>query len=379
MTPELFQKIEEIFDAAKRLDAERRAAFLDAACGGERELRQQVEELLLNESRVTFLDEQGSTNGISAIAVEEPERWIGKTISHYEILEKLGEGGMGEVYLVEDTHFCRPLALKILPRDLRNVPDQVHRFTREARACASLRHPNIASIYDYGQSEGTDYVVMEFVGRQTLRQRLKEGPISVQVALEIALQIASALSYVHCDGILHRDLKPDNIMLVSEANEGVTVKLIDFGLGKVIAEPSLPRTSIESAAMHTTQTGTVMGSPGYMSPEQVRGQELDARTDVWSLGVILYEMVAGHRPFDSETSGDEFASILLLQPKPITHLVDLPRGLKDLLSRSLSKDRDVRYGSAYEFEEDLKKITISLMLSGEASANKQAGADQDDR
>jgi len=220
---------------------------------------------------------------------------IGADLSHYRIVKQLGAGGMGEVYLAEDTRLDRKVALKLLPAEFTQDEDRVRRFIQEAKAASALNHPNIITIYEIGQEQGAHYIATEFIDGQTLRQRMLPERMSLALALDLAMQTASALVAAHEAGIVHRDIKPENVMV---RRDGI-VKVLDFGLAKLTERPATEvNIDAPTAAKIETDPGTVMGTASYMSPEQARGQKLDARTDIFSLGVVLYEMIAGRSPFE---------------------------------------------------------------------------------
>jgi serine/threonine protein kinase/Tol biopolymer transport system component len=359
MTPERWQKVDEIFQAAIELNADERAAFLDNSCAGDEELRYEVESLISSDEQgLSFIDEPAFQRAAGLLVNAQPELSEGERIGHYKIVGLLGTGGMGEVYLAEDTELGRKVALKLLPAEFTRDKERVQRFRQEARLASSLNHPNILIVHQIGQIEGHHFIATEFVDGETLRQRLSRSSVDAGQALDIAIQTASALSAAHEAGIVHRDIKPENIMIRRDR----FVKVLDFGLAKLTEQPSMADDGkAPTGGKVDTTPGLVMGTIKYMSPEQARGLVVDARTDIFSLGIVLYEMVAGHAPFAGETISDLLASILKDEPPPITeYRPDTPEELTRIICNLLSKDKEKRYQTADDLIVDLKSLKADL-------------------
>ncbi|HKV37270.1 MAG TPA: protein kinase [Pyrinomonadaceae bacterium] len=355
MTPELYRRVNELFHAALERPKAERANFLDEACGADANLRAKVEALIAaHEQSGDFLD--SPVYGFETHLLSEeasPNPLIGKSIGRYEVLSLLGVGGMGAVYLARDTRLGRKVALKVLFQSSTN-DKRVGRFKREARAASALNHPNIVTIYEIEEADGMHFIAAEYVEGVTLRERLKDGPLKRSAALDVALQVASALSKAHQHGILHRDIKPENIMLDVADN----VKLLDFGLAK--STPLTDQTE-EDATTQTayTSAGVILGTITYMSPEQARGLPVDARTDIWSLGVVVYEMLAGRVPFGGPTRSDVLAAILQRAPEPLTAGSDVTEQLVRAIAKALQKEREDRFQTVEEFASALKESHTS--------------------
>ena len=277
-------------------------------------------------------------------------------ISHYRILDKLGAGGMGEVYLAEDTRLGRQVALKLLPASYQYDPDRRERFLREARAASALRSPNVAAIYDIGESDNAMFIAMEFVEGELLSNKLEGGALPPNLAIDIAIQVAEALDEAHGLGIIHRDIKSSNLIVTPRG----LVKVLDFGLAKFSAAPAPTDDRTAPIGMETAP-GVILGTVSYMSPEQARGLDVDSRTDLFSLGVLLYEMLTGRRPFEGGTTGDLLVSILSREPEPVSHWsTAISPEMQWVISKALRKDKTLRYQTARDFVVDLRNLSQNM-------------------
>ena len=358
MTPERWQQVKEIFDSAIKYLPEHRRVFLSQACRGDEELRSEVESLITShEKEGSFIDEPAYYAAAELIANERSELPAGDTIGNYEVLSFISRGGMGEVYLAQDKRLSRKVALKLLPGAFTKDDDRLRRFEQEARAASALNHPNIITIYEIFQANATHVIATEFVEGETLRHRLGRSSLSLNEALTIAIQIADALAAAHKAGIIHRDIKPENVMLRPDGY----VKILDFGLAK-LSEETTGVAAAEAPTMQVrTGAGFVLGTAGYMSPEQARGLVVDNRSDIFSLGAVMYEMLARRKPFEGETPSDTLAAILKTEPTPVQHLVpQLPAELVRIINKSLRKDREERYQVVKDLWLDLKALKQEL-------------------
>jgi len=365
MTPARFQTIEEIFRAALDQKPDQISAFLDTACEGDELLRRKVEALLASRERVgNFIETSAAGIATRIIGNGQADSLVGQTFGHYKISKRIGTGGMGEVYLATDITAGRKAALKLLPVRFTGDVERLKRFQREARAVVGLNHPNILTVYEIGEHHSTHYIASELIEGETLRQRLMRGPMQLSDAIDVAIQVTNALTAAHETGIVHRDIKPENIMLRRDGY----VKVLDFGIAK-LAESAFAKAAADGAGSMTlveTNLGSILGTVRYMSPEQACGGQVDKGTDIWNLGVVLYEMVTGHAPFTGDTPGEAMSSILEMDPPPLTKfLAHTPAELQQIISKTLRKNREERYHSAHELLEALKDLRHKLEFGAE--------------
>ncbi|MBM3748759.1 MAG: hypothetical protein FJW34_23540, partial [Acidobacteria bacterium] len=371
MTPSRWQQVEELFDSAVRLEPSGRAAFLGEACTGDEELRREVESILAWDERAgQFLESPAVEMAETPLDGEPPQLACGEQLGPYRIIAPLGAGGMGEVYSATDTRLERMVAIKLLPRQFSQDAEALERFQREARAASALNHPNICTLHDIGEHEGQPFLVMELLEGQTLKERLAGGALPEAELLNLAMQVAGALAVTHSKGIVHRDIKPANVFLAA----GVA-KILDFGLAKKWDKPpGLSEATAEtggdkagaSSHEHTvTQPGSLVGTAPYMSPEQVRGEAIDARSDLFSLGATLYQAATGAPPFRRGTRAEIAQAILHETPVALRRLnAGLSRELERIVLKALEKDAARRYQSALELQADLARCQRAREASG---------------
>src|SRR5579863_3696569 len=318
-----WRQLEALFYEALELKPEARLEFLDQRCGGDADLRKEVEALLDSAEKPMDFLEKPVREAAHEMMSDDRRGNIapGAQLAHYKIISMLGAGGMGEVYLAEDLQLRRKVALKVLKPDLTRDERDLRRFEHEAHAASALNHPNILTIYEFGQAEGLHYIASEFIDGTILRQKISAGKVPLTAAIDLSIQIASALAAAHDSGIVHRDVKPENVII---RNDGI-VKVLDFGIAKLSAAPPGGGLLASAITSSVSRPGMVMGTAKYMSPEQARGLEVDARSDIFSLGSVIYEMVTGTAAFRGSTSSDIVAEILKAEPAPPAEFApDLP-------------------------------------------------------
>lgn len=359
------KQIEELYHAALEVSPGNREVFFKKRCEGDEDLRREVESLLAFEkASSSFIDTPPESLAAEMFAGEENQpSLIDKEIGHYNIKSLLGVGGMGEVYLADDSRLNRKVALKLVPPGLIEQQDQLKRFKQEAQASSALNHPNILTIHEFGTENGSNYIVSEFVDGVTLRERMLDGGFSVKETLDVAAQIASALAAAHEAGIIHRDIKPENIMI---RRDGI-VKVLDFGLAKLTETNNgihLTDSEAPTRAQVSTSPGLVMGTAYYMSPEQVRGRDIDARADIWSLGVVLYEMLTGQKPFAGESNIEVMSAILKEEPAEFAETGQrVSSSLQKIIRICLEKKPERRFHSAHDLGFALESLSTSATSS----------------
>jgi len=373
MTPEDWKKVDKLVKAALGRAPLERTAFLNEACAGDDALRREVESLIDYDSRAeNFLEIPAFEAAATLIVEAESGFFAGCDLGHYKLQRKIGSGGMGEVYLAQDTILERTVALKILAADLADDSERLRRFTQEAKSASALNHPNIITVHEISYVASTHFIVTEFVDGITLREKIRKAEMPIGEVLDVARQIGGALATAHEAGIVHRDIKPENIMIRRDGY----VKVLDLGLAKLTERHRLVmdgETSIQT--LLRTDPGVVMGTVHYMSPEQARGLEVDTKTDIWSFGVVLYEMITGRVPFEGETQAHVIVSILEHEPAPASRLTsEIPAELQRIISKALSKDRDNRYQSTSDLIFDLEEMQRYLGLQGDTKRLANEGA-----
>src|SRR5262245_48892864 len=352
MKPERYREIGQVFRAAAEIPPDQRAGFLDQACGNDQSLRQAVESLLRHDSQGEgWIDRRALVVAAQALANTPSESWAGRQIHHYEVSALMARGGMGEVYRAHDKRLERDVAMKVLPVVYSTDPERLRRFEQEARTAGKLNHPNILTVYDVGVIDGAPYIVTELLEGEELREQLKHGAVAQRRVLAYAREIAAGLAAAHAKGIVHRDLKPENIFVTVDGR----IKILDFGLAKLKEQPP---GSIEAGQLQNTTPGVVMGTASYMAPEQVQGHEAEERSDIFALGVILYEMLRGERPFSGESAVQVMNSILTVDPLDLNEANPrIPQLLARIVRRCLEKKPEQRFQSASDLSFALEALT----------------------
>ena len=363
MTPERWHQIDQLFHAALEFEPAQREEFLVTECDDDEPLRREVESLLASFADADgFIETPAGDVAAELLGTHRSTYEPGHQIENYRIVRHLGSGGMGEVYLAEDIRLNRKVALKLLPPHFTVNPDRVRRFEREARAASALNHPNIVTIYEIGQSNTTHFIATEFVDGKTLRQLINEKPFTLTETLNVSMQVAEALSGAHAAGIVHRDVKPENIMIRPDGY----VKILDFGLAK-LTEQQATDADLETPTLLQTNPGLVMGTVQYMSPEQARAKNVGVGTDIWSLGIVMYELLAGHVPFSGETPSHVMVSLMENKLPPLKDHANVPEELDRFVTKALRKNRKERYQTAAQLARDLRGLKQKLQLDSDGN------------
>jgi serine/threonine protein kinase len=369
MTPERWQQIEEVLQAALDRPQAERALFVSEACSGDEQLQCETSSLIdAYVEAGDFIEEPAIAQDAHVLLSDYPQSNIGRDIGPYKVIGRLGGGGMGEVYLAEDARLNRRVALKILPAYFVSDDARLRRFQGEARAASALNHPNILTIHEVGDLDGVHFIATEFIDGQTIRELIANDELSLTDVLDISVQVASALVAAHAAGIVHRDIKPENIM---RRSDGI-VKILDFGIAKLLEQTPADSSAVTRAQ---TETGMVLGTVGYMSPEQARGLAVDERTDLWSLGVVLYEMLVYRAPFSGATRMDTMVAILEREPAPLVQPNDnsspAMQQLQNIVGKTLRKEKTERYQTSADLYSDL--TSVRQQMDGGLGSPEQVG------
>ncbi|MEP6922207.1 MAG: FlgO family outer membrane protein [bacterium] len=369
MTPERWEQIKPLFHAALEHEPAQRPTFLARVCADDGPLRHELQSLLeSHEQAESFIETPASDVAAELLAEDQPGLGAGQMVGPFRIAKVLARGGMGEVYLADDSRLGRKVALKLLPPQFTVNADRVRRFEQEARAASALNHPNIVTIHEIGKTESLHFIATEFVEGETLRQHMANAQMKLDEVLNIATQIASALAAAHAAGIMHRDIKPENVMIRPDGY----VKVLDFGLAKLVEQKNTSflglREPTQSAA------GLILGTVSYMSPEQAKGERLDERTDIFSFGVVVYEMLAGQTPFAGESMSETFANLINAEPRPLSGSAqNVPDELKRIVVKTLCKSRDGRYQTVNDVLTDLEQLDVGARLKRHIPSDANGG------
>ncbi|MDQ3665212.1 MAG: protein kinase, partial [Acidobacteriota bacterium] len=356
-----WQKVREVFDAALRQEPEARQNYLNEACGDDNDLLTEVESLFSSFDKSDDFMETPAVAQVADIFESDTKRLeTGACFGHYEIIRQIGIGGMGEVYLAKDQKLNRRVAIKILNEKFSRDESNLKRFVREAKAASALNHPNILVIHEIGESEDAHYIVSEFIEGRTLREVLSQSQMSLEKVLDLAIHIASALAAAHEAHLVHRDIKPENVMVRPDGY----VKVLDFGLAKLVEQENKAFIGLEdTSTRNQTAKGVILGTVNYMSPEQAKGEQVDERTDIFSFGVVIFEMITGRTPFAGDSMSETFANLINAEPQPLSRFAsNVPDELKRIVAKTLRKIKDERYQTMTDLLADLKVLRQNLTL-----------------
>lgn len=358
MKREDWQKVKAIFDSAVEVAPDSRSAFLNDACANDGELRREVETLLASSDETESFMETPFAGEIAGLILDTPPNQLknGQVFNHYKIIRQIGVGGMGEVYLAQDQKLDRQVAIKIINEEFSRQESNLERFIREAKAASALNHPNILVIHEIGENEAANYIVSEFIEGVTLREIVRKSPMKLSEVLDIAIQIAAALNAAHTAHIVHRDIKPENIMIRPDG----FVKILDFGLAKLVEQKPI---GFEASTVKQNQTakGVILGTVNYMSPEQAKGEPVDERTDIFSFGAVIYEMIAGRTAFAGNSMSETFANLINAEPQPLSRFAaNVPDEMQRIVAKTLRKNKDERYQTMKGLVADLKDLRENL-------------------
>ncbi len=352
-----WQKVKKIFDNALQQKPENRLDYVKTACGNDKNLLNEIESLLASLGKADdFLENPAIEEVADVIENEAKKLEPGKSFGHYEIIKQIGAGGMGEVYLAKDKKLDRQVAVKILNEKFSQHESNLQRFVQEAKAASSLNHPNILVIHEIGETDNTHFIVSEYIEGKTLRQIIKSSELNLNEILDISIQIANALSTAHQAHIVHRDIKPENIIIRPDGY----AKILDFGLAKLV-EQKIIGLDEETIKQNETAKGIILGTVNYMSPEQAKGEKVDERTDIFSFGEVIYEMIAGKTPFQGDSISETFANLIKAEPQPLLRFTaNVPIELELIVFKMLKKKKDERYQTVKDLLVDLKALKENL-------------------